>query len=100
MKRSRYRITSPIRFFTFVLVCTMIMIFAAFSLFTYNSTAAASCTTYRQVTVDSNDTLWSIAAEYTDDSADIRDAIDEIKEINDISSDDLQVGDSLFVPVG
>lgn len=99
MKRAGYRITSPIRFFVFVSVCTIIAVFGIFTLLTADSTAAATVTTYRQIVVDSNDTLWSIADEYTDDSEDVRVTIDQLKEINDMSSNELQVGDVLFVPV-
>lgn len=96
----RYRITSPIRFFTFVFLTVSIAIFGIYSLVTFNSTEAATFHTYKQVVVEANDSLWSIAEEYTSESDDVRDMIDEIKEINELDSSELQVGDTLFVPIG
>ncbi|MBQ0004258.1 MAG: LysM peptidoglycan-binding domain-containing protein [Clostridiales bacterium] len=95
----RYKIVSPVRFFIFVLLVTMTLVFGIVSLCS-NTTEAASVNTFAQVTVQSDDTLWTIASEYVDDSMDIRDYIDEIREINDIGNNEsIYVGEQIFVPI-
>ncbi len=96
----KYKIVSPIRFFIFVLIVTFVIIFGLVTLFGSNRTEAASVNTYTQVKVEADDTLWSIASDYIDDSTDIRSFIYEIREINDIEDgESLHVGDLLFIPV-
>ncbi len=55
---------------------------------------------YQTVRVRSGDTLWSLAAEYTDQNTDIRHIIYEIKEINNIGdAGELQPGILLQIPI-
>lgn len=98
MKR-HYRITNPIRFFIFVTIVTMTLVFATYSLMGFADTEAAVTETYKIVQIKEHDTLWSIADEYCDPSADPRDTVKEICEINDISADEIQPGDTVVVPV-
>lgn len=100
MRRAHYRITSPVRFFTFILFVVVLTVFGLSTVISANSAEAATVNTYKQITVQSNDSLWSIADDYCDESEDVRDKIDELKEINDLSGDELHAGDVLFVPVG
>ncbi len=96
----KYKIVSPVRFFIFVLLSTLIMVFGLVSLFTSARTEAASVSSYVQVEVQNNDSLWSIASDYTDDSIDIRDFIDEICEVNDIGANEsIHAGDQIFIPI-
>lgn len=97
--RKHYRITSPIRFFIFVTIVTMTLIFTTYTLLGFADTEAAATETYKVVQVKDNDTLWTIADEYCDPHADIRDTVAEICEINDISADQIQPGDTVVVPV-
>lgn len=55
---------------------------------------------YTSVYVDTGDTLWEIADTYMVDSVyeDKNDYIDEIKEINHITEQDLQAGSYIIVP--
>lgn len=100
MKGRRYRVVNPVRFFIFVLICVFTITFAGFALFDNSNADAASVNTYKQVTVEDNGTLWAIAEEYCIPTMDVRDFIDEICEVNDISSNDfLQTGDVIFVPL-
>jgi LysM repeat protein len=48
--------------------------------------------------VVSGDTLWEIAALSTDAGDDVRETIDEINELNGLSSGTLQPGQVLLVP--
>lgn len=50
------------------------------------------------VQVEAGDSLWSIAKEYCPDQ-DIRTAIWEIKELNNMKSDTILEGDLLLIPV-
>ena len=58
---------------------------------------------YKEITVSSGDTLWSIAKYEKDNNVyfenkDIRDIIDKIKHINKLNSSNLSVGDKLNIP--
>lgn len=53
---------------------------------------------YETVTVESNDTLWSIAASRTDDTKDIREVIYDIQKLNGIKDPgQIQPGDKIKV---
>lgn len=96
----KYKIVSPVRFFIFVLLFTLIMVFGLVSIFTSSRTEAAAINSYVQVVVEENDTLWTIASDYSDDSMDIRDMIDDIRDINDIEANEsIHAGDQLFIPI-
>lgn len=55
---------------------------------------------YKSITIDNNDTLWSIAEEYMDkehyDS--VNDYINEVKNMNSLTSDEIQYGEHLIIP--
>ena len=59
---------------------------------------------YKEIAISSGDTLWSIAKyertnnEYFKDD-DIRDVVDEIKYVNNLSSSNLNIGDKLSIPI-
>lgn len=54
---------------------------------------------FTSITVEENDTLWSIATEYrTEEYNGIDKYIDEIKSINNLNSDTIKTGDTLIVP--
>lgn len=54
---------------------------------------------YTAVEIQSGDTLWSIASEYyqQNNCDDIRDYIKELKQLNNMNSDKLIIGDKLVV---
>lgn len=54
---------------------------------------------YETYIVKDGDTIWEIAQYYCGNSIDIRIAINQIEEINDISNSTIYNGDSLLVPV-
>lgn len=98
--RHHYRIVNPVRFFIFVLISIMILVFAAYSLIGATDAQAAAVDTYAQVTVSENDTLWGLVERYNPDSnINVRDAVYEIYEINDLEVGSIQPGDTIFVPV-
>ncbi len=53
---------------------------------------------YTDIQIESGDTLWSIAKTYNANSGmDIREYIDEIKQMNGMIADDIDAGDSLTI---
>ena len=103
MKSNRkhyYRITSPVRFFIFVVLSIMIMIFAGYTLSGASNAEAAAVKTYAQVTIHDGDNLWNIVEQYNRDAnINVENAIYDIYEINDISADDIVPGQVIFVPI-
>lgn len=53
---------------------------------------------YKSIMVERGDTLWSIAAEYTDSQTDTTDLIKEIKQLNNLHGDEIICGSYLVVP--
>lgn len=99
-RKHHYRIVNPVRFFIFVLITVMVLVFAAYSILNIGQAEAEAVNTYAQVSVSENESLWSIAERYNNDvNIDTREIIHEICEINDISAADVQAGDTIFVPV-
>ena len=55
---------------------------------------------YKSVYIENNDTLWSIAEQYMDDEHynSTGDYINEVKQLNSLSGDDIHYGEYLIVP--
>lgn len=72
--------------------------------FIFGSSRKAGATThnvkyYTCISIEADDTLWSIADTYiTDEYNSIKDYIDEVKSINNLSSDKIYYGATLVVP--
>ena len=50
--------------------------------------------------IQQNDNLWNLVERYNPDAnINIRDAVYDIYEINDIDADYIQPGDEIFIPV-
>ena len=80
-----------------ILLCT----FALSTLATAKHTQAAALdtqTTYESICISGGDTLWSIAQEYRgiEDTADF---VEDLKALNGLSSDRIQAGSYILVPV-
>ena len=53
---------------------------------------------YKSIAIESGDTLWSIAKEYcTDYSVEMQDYIDEVKELNNLASNEIHQGQHLMI---
>ncbi len=103
MKENRmhhYRIVKPFRFFLFVVISIMVIVFAGYTAIGAGNAEAAAVRTYVQVTIDEGDNLWSIV-ERCNKSAniDVQSAIYDVYEINDIDAADIHPGDKLFITV-
>lgn len=100
MRQHHYRIVNPIRFFLFILISTLIIAFAGYGLLNIGKAEAAQVSTYAQVVIQQDDTLWDIATSYNPNyHGDTRNLVHEIYEINDINASDVHPGDVIFVPV-
>lgn len=98
--RHHYRIANPVRFFIFILVCTMVITFAGMTLVSAGHAEAAAVNTYAQVTIQEDDTLWGLVERFNPDAnIDIQSAVYDICEINDINAGDIRPGDVIFIPV-
>ena len=99
-RKHHYRIANPFRFFVFILICMMIIVFAGISIVGAADAQAADIRTYRQVVIQEDDNLWNIVERYNPDAnINVRDAVYDIYEINDIDANDIQPGDEIFVPI-
>lgn len=99
-RRHHYRITDPVRFFLFVVISIMIIVFAGYSVIGASDAEASAIRTYAQVTVQDGDSIWSIVEQYNPDSRiDIRDVVYEVYEINDIEDGCIMPGDVIFIPI-
>lgn len=59
---------------------------------------------YKEISISSGDTLWSIAKYEKNnndyfENKDIRDIVDEIKYVNNLNASNLNVGDKLSIPI-
>jgi len=52
---------------------------------------------YTSIRIEQGDTLWSIAQEYKLDSESTRDYVDEVMEMNSLSSEQITAGKSLMI---
>ena len=98
--RHHYRIVKPFRFFMFVVISIMIIVFAGYTMTAAGSAEASAVRTYVQVTINDGDSLWNIVERCNKDAhIDVQSAIYDIYEINDIDAADIHPGDKLFIPV-
>lgn len=96
--KKKYRVKSKFRFITFlVIVFGLIVGISSTAFGLSNSIALTSNDTVTEY-VDNGETLWSIANKYKSDSTDIRQAVYEICEANDIKADDLRECMTIIIP--
>ena len=99
-RKHHYRIVKPFRFFLFVVISIMVIVFAGYTAIGAGNAEAAAVRSYVQVTIDEGDNLWSIVGRCNKDAhIDVQSAIYDVYEINDIDAADIQPGDKLFIPV-
>ncbi|MBQ6401610.1 MAG: LysM peptidoglycan-binding domain-containing protein [Firmicutes bacterium] len=96
--RRRYRVKSPVRFITFLVIAVCMIVGGLGFVTGANESTASVLEDYHTYTVSSGDTLWSIAEEYKSDGTDIRKAVYVISQLNDMHAEDLYPGDELIIP--
>lgn len=80
---------------TLILIITFFMLITTFgNMNAYGDGEQEFITVY----VQSGDSLWSIADDYTPEHRDLRETMSIIRKYNHLESDDLRVGDKLEVP--
>ena len=100
MRTRHYRIVKPVRFFIFVLISIMIIIFAGYGLVNPGKASAATAESYARVVIQSDDTLWSLAELYNPDSdISYRDIVYDICDVNGIDAGDIHPGDVVYIPI-
>ena len=91
------KVKSRVRFTAFVLI----MLFAVTGLFNtmlgLNDALGLTKQEYIEVSINSGDTLWTIAKQYMPSDMDIRKAVHIIKNVNEIDSQ-LQPGQTILIP--
>ena len=95
----RYRVVNKFRFTFFVVL--MILAITTFANFALGLNSADSLTrlTYMDYEITDGDTLWTIAETYMTDASDIREAVYELCQLNEISAGELYVGMTIQIPV-
>lgn len=92
-------VVNRFRFTVFLVTCFLI-ISMTFGLLIGSFNASGSTKhTYETITIQSGDTLWSIAEEYAPEGQDIRDYIYEICDRNNIKAGDITQGQDIEIPV-
>ncbi|RFD79983.1 hypothetical protein AXE77_00130 [Gardnerella vaginalis] len=98
--RSR-RVVSKSRRAT-VLFCIFVLFTAAFVLYTLmipRTAVSAIPEKFVTYTVRPGDTLWNYATSITPKNGNVSDSVDKLVALNHLSSEDLQIGQSINVPV-
>ncbi len=94
MTRQKYVLKNKRNFFSFLFTATFVVFILIYSI----SVSGHEEPQYRTVTVQSGDTLWSIAEKYGNNS-DIRKYIYNVKKINNMNSSDLYENTTILIPV-
>lgn len=97
--KKRYVIKSKLRFVIFLTVTLLVLISTVTTVFGLNNANSTSFKQYDQVQIESGDTIWDIASDYTHKEQDLRKLVYEICQLNDISAEQLQTGEIILVPV-
>lgn len=97
--KKRTIIVNKRRFFTFLLLATLLVnllfIFACLP----RNTQADTVEKTQEVIVCAGDTVWSLAEKYGDSDEDVRETVYKIKKLNDLSTTSLTIGQVLLVPL-
>lgn len=94
--QKRIYLKNPLRLIIFTLTVICLSIF--FTLLFQTPASGDSFPEYTTIVVAQGDNLWNIARAYRFENQDIRDKVDEIKKLNNISSD-LHIGQELTIRI-
>lgn len=95
----RYRVANRFRFTVFVALMIILITTVANFALGLNTADSLTYVEYMDLEVVSGDTLWSIAETYMADTGDLREAVYELCQINDISASELYAGMTIQVPI-
>ncbi|MBQ6900532.1 MAG: LysM peptidoglycan-binding domain-containing protein [Firmicutes bacterium] len=94
-----YRITNRFRFTAFVVLTIILLTTVINFALGLNTAASLTIQEYMYLDVMPGDTLWSIAQTYMADDLDVRQAVYELCELNNISASNLYAGMTIQVPI-
>lgn len=97
--KKRLVIKNRARFTLFIILAAALLNVAVFAFLMPGRTNADISHKTELVSVAPGDSLWSIASTYADDNTDVREMIYRIKQLNNLSSADLLVGQTISVPL-
>ena len=97
----KYAVKSTFRFTTFVVILIITGVCALNLLLgTTTEVGAEEIREYQTIEICAGDTLWSIADAYMPDDMDTREAVYELRELNDLDPGyAIQAGDRIQVPL-
>ena len=95
---NKYKIVNKFRFFT--LLCLILVILFASMFFVVVNAKSTSTVVLVPVYVGEGDSLWQLSAQYVDGNMDIRNYIDKVMTINNLSNTNIKPGDLLMFPQG
>lgn len=95
----KFRITNRIRFTLFVAMAIILLTTVFNFALGLNTADSSTITEYMPLEISSGDTLWSIAGTYMNDNSDIRRAVYDLCQINNISAEELYAGMTILVPI-
>lgn len=94
-----YKITNRFRFTVFIVLTIILLTTLINFALGLNTAASLTVQEYMNIEILSGDTLWSIAETYMPDHMDIRAAVYELCNLNDISASELYTGMTIQVPI-
>lgn len=100
MKRNS-RIVSIPRFTAFIIICSVITTLLCMSIIDRipeKEVQQEAQVTYNTVQVSEGESLWSIAEKNFPNESDLRNVINEIIDVNSLSSSTIKVGQTLKIP--
>lgn len=101
----RYKIINKKRFYLFVISFLISILFSGF--FVINATALNKDNFnlleeeiyVEKILIKKGDTLWNIALEYKDDYIDVRDMVEMIKDLNNLKTSEIYIGNIIKIPI-
>lgn len=94
----RYRVKNAKRFVGFLTVLLLIISFSAGTILGIFDASSKDAMSFTTVQVQSGDTLWQLARTYGPTDKDVRETIYQICKINDVTAENLQVGQYISIP--
>lgn len=94
----KYYIISKFRFTAFIVATILVFAIIMGAVFGTTVSGASVTKAYYVITVESGDTLWSIASEYGSNRNDVRQLIYEISNLNELESSEIYIGQQLLIP--
>lgn len=95
---NKYKVTNIGKFKRFMFISILLISILIFSLISTFYAYSKDITRYDYISVQEGDTLWDIAANYSDKD-DIREVVYTISKVNNISKSTIYPGDIIKIPL-